>query len=147
MLTNEIEDGAGALLERIDAAGGTLSAIEQGSSSGPFRNPRIARNSRSTPAKPSSWASMRSLPRAPPASTSSSIDPEIERRQVERVRAVRAGRDADAWRASLELVVAAARGSDNLVPPIVRAVEAKATVGEIADALRTVFGEHKEVDV
>ena len=38
-------------------------------------------------------------------------------------------------------------GTDNLVPPIVRAVEANATVGEIADAMRTVFGEHKEVDV
>jgi methylmalonyl-CoA mutase, N-terminal domain len=63
------------------------------------------------------------------------------------VRAVRASRDAGAWREALDQVVAAARGSDNLVPPIVRAVEARATVGEIADAMRSVFGEHKEVDV
>ena len=76
-----------------------------------------------------------------------SIDPEIERRQVERVRAVRTSRNTGAWRDTLNEVVAAARGSDNLVPPIVRAVEAKATVGEIADAMRSVFGEHKEVDV
>jgi methylmalonyl-CoA mutase N-terminal domain/subunit len=76
-----------------------------------------------------------------------SIDPEIERRQVDRVRAVRTSRDAGAWRAALDQVVAAARGSDNLVPPIVQAVEAGATVGEIADAMRSVFGEHKEVDV
>ena len=40
----------------------------------------------------------------------------------------------------------AARGSDNLVPPIIAAVEAYATVGEISDALRSVFGEHKEID-
>ena len=76
-----------------------------------------------------------------------SIDPEIERRQVERVRAVRDSRDAGAWRSSLDQVIAAARSSDNLVPPIVRAVEGGATVGEIADAMRTVFGEHREVDV
>jgi methylmalonyl-CoA mutase N-terminal domain/subunit len=76
-----------------------------------------------------------------------SIDPEIERRQVERVAAVRAGRDGHAWQAALDAVAAAARTSDNLVPPIVRAVEARATVGEISDALRAVFGEHREVDV
>jgi methylmalonyl-CoA mutase N-terminal domain/subunit len=43
-------------------------------------------------------------------------------------------------------VSAAARGADNLVPPIIRAVEAHATVGEIADAMREVFGEHREID-
>ena len=75
------------------------------------------------------------------------IDPDVERRQVERVRAVRASRDAAAWRAALDGVVAAARGGTNLVPPIVAAVEARATVGEISDALRSVFGEHKEIDV
>ena len=75
------------------------------------------------------------------------IDPAIERRQIERVAAVRASRDRDAWRTALDAVVAAARTSENLVPPIIRAVEARATVGEIADAMRSVFGEHKEVDV
>ncbi len=77
-----------------------------------------------------------------------SIDPEIERRQVDRVRAVRSLEGClAAWRAALDQVSAAARGADNLVPPIVQAVEARATVGEIADAMRAVFGEHKEVDV
>ena len=61
--------------------------------------------------------------------------------------AVRASRDQAAWRAALDAVTAAARGSDNLVPPIVHAVEQRATVGEISDAMRAVFGEHKEVDV
>jgi methylmalonyl-CoA mutase N-terminal domain/subunit len=49
-------------------------------------------------------------------------------------------------RAAIEDVTAAARGSANLVPPIVRAVEAHATLGEISDAMRAVFGEHKEID-
>ena len=61
------------------------------------------------------------------------------------VRAVRAGRNEREWRASLDAVVASARGTTNLVPPIVAAVEARATLGEIADAMRSVFGEHQDV--
>jgi methylmalonyl-CoA mutase N-terminal domain/subunit len=75
-----------------------------------------------------------------------SIDPEVERRQIDRVRALRASRDAAASTSALAAVQAAARGSDNLVPPIIAAVEAKATVGEIADAMRDVFGEHREMN-
>jgi methylmalonyl-CoA mutase N-terminal domain/subunit len=68
----------------------------------------------------------------------------MERRQVERVRAVRAGRSEREWRAALDAVAAAARGTSNLVPPVIAAVEARATLGEIADALRGVFGEHQD---
>ena len=75
------------------------------------------------------------------------IDPAIEERQVSRVRQVRASRDAAGWRAAIDAVTAAARGTDNLVPPIIRAIEAHATVGEISDAMRAVFGEHREFDV
>ena len=75
------------------------------------------------------------------------IDPEIEARQVARLRRVRAQRDQGAWRSALDAVGAAARGSDNLVPAIVHAVEAHATVGEISDTMRAVFGEHTEIDV
>jgi methylmalonyl-CoA mutase N-terminal domain/subunit len=72
------------------------------------------------------------------------IDPEIERQQVERVRQLRSTRDRHAWSQSIDAVVAAARDGSNLVPPIIAAVEARATVGEISDALRTVFGEYRE---
>jgi methylmalonyl-CoA mutase N-terminal domain/subunit len=72
------------------------------------------------------------------------IDPDVERRQIERVRGVRASRSADAWRAALDVVKDAAQDGRNLVLPIIAAVEAKATVGEIADAMRAVFGEHHE---
>ena len=146
MLTSEIERGAGALLERIEAAGGTLSAIEQGLIQRAIQESAY-RAQQQVDAGQAIVVGVNAFAAESASIDVMSIDPEIERRQVERVRAVRAGRDADAWQASLDLVVAAARGSDNLVPPIVRAVEAKATVGEIADALRTVFGEHKEVDV
>ena len=72
------------------------------------------------------------------------VDPELERKQIERVRALRASRSAEACRAALENVSRAAASSSNLVPPIVAAVEAAATVGEIADAMRSVFGEYEE---
>jgi methylmalonyl-CoA mutase N-terminal domain/subunit len=70
----------------------------------------------------------------------------MERRQIERVRTVRAGRDAEAWRSALAGVSSAARGTANLVPPIIEAVEARATVGEIADALRAAFGEYRDAN-
>jgi methylmalonyl-CoA mutase, N-terminal domain len=75
------------------------------------------------------------------------IDPDIERRQIERVRAARGKRDSSVWRAALDAVAHAARDTANLVPPIVAAVEASATVGEIADAMRAVFGEYEETAV
>jgi methylmalonyl-CoA mutase N-terminal domain/subunit len=75
------------------------------------------------------------------------LDPALERAQIERVQAVRARRDHSHWKSALASVAAAAGSRDNLVPPIVAAVEAYATVGEIADTLRGVFGEYKEVAV
>src|SRR6202034_3531084 len=63
------------------------------------------------------------------------IDPEIERSQMERLTARRARRDAAKSRAALEEVEGRARGTENLMPAILRAVEAYATVGEISDAL------------
>ena len=75
------------------------------------------------------------------------IDPELERRQVERVRAVRARRDPQKWQAAVQRVEEAARSTDNLMPHIIAAVESYATVGEIASAMRRVFGEHQETVV
>ncbi len=70
------------------------------------------------------------------------IDPKIEREQIERVRAVRAARDPVRWEASLTAVRRAAEGTANLMPPFIEAVDAGATVGEIAAVLRSVFGTH-----
>jgi methylmalonyl-CoA mutase N-terminal domain/subunit len=72
------------------------------------------------------------------------IDPDLERRQVERVRAVRARRNRAVCQSSLAAVDDAARTGANLMPTILAAVEADATVGEIADTLRRVFGEFRE---
>jgi len=72
------------------------------------------------------------------------IDPAIEKQQIERVRAVRAKRDPEAAEAALRQLDRAARGSENLVPKILDCVEAYATVGEISNRLREVWGEYKE---
>jgi methylmalonyl-CoA mutase N-terminal domain/subunit len=72
------------------------------------------------------------------------IDPEIERQQIGRLRELRASRSVTDWHAALERVRETAREGGNLVPPIVVAVEARATIGEIADAMRAIFGEYQD---
>jgi len=69
------------------------------------------------------------------------LDPSIERRQRDRLAALRAGRDAAAVRATLDEVTRRGRGSENLMPAIIDAVRAYATLGEISDAMRVAFGE------
>ncbi len=146
-MTNEIEAGARALLERIEAAGGTLAAIEQGIIQRAIHESAY-RAQQAVDAGESVVVGVNAYRDEGDSRIDvHRIDAEAEAQQVERVRSVRAVRDEGAWRSSLDAVVAAARGSDNLVPPMIRAVEARATVGEIADALRGVFGEHKETDV
>jgi methylmalonyl-CoA mutase N-terminal domain/subunit len=72
------------------------------------------------------------------------IDPAIEQEQIERVRALRARRDGPRANAAVADVESRARSGENLMPAILTAVEAYATVGEISDAMRRVFGEHQE---
>ncbi|MEJ7695501.1 MAG: methylmalonyl-CoA mutase family protein [Candidatus Limnocylindrales bacterium] len=73
------------------------------------------------------------------------IDPEGARRQVARVRRVRAERSADGWATAMTELEAVARADGNLMPSILAAVRAYATVGEISDRLRLVWGEHREL--
>ena len=75
------------------------------------------------------------------------VDPALEERQVARLRAFRARRKAAAAKGALDAVRAAAKGKENLMPPILAAVKAEATLGEISDALREVFGEYRETVV
>jgi methylmalonyl-CoA mutase N-terminal domain/subunit len=72
------------------------------------------------------------------------VNPALEAAQIARIKQLRAERDGGRAAAALAAVEQTARGSGNLLPPIVAAVEALATIGEISDCLRGVFGEHKE---
>jgi methylmalonyl-CoA mutase N-terminal domain/subunit len=145
--TDEIESGVRALLDRVEAAGGTLKAIETG-----FIQREIQESAYHAQLAVDHGDSVvvgvnRFATDAAAHIEILHIDPAVERQQVGRVQAVRAGRDAASWRAALDRVAGAARGADNLVPPIIDAVEARATVGEIANTLRDVFGEYREIDV
>jgi methylmalonyl-CoA mutase N-terminal domain/subunit len=146
-MTNTIERDARALLDRIDAAGGTLAAIEQGLVQREIQESAYRVQQEIDSGERVVVGVNRFASNEEPRIEVMRIDPEIERQQIERVRAVRAARDSQPWRAALDAVATAARGSDNLVPHIIRAVEARATVGEISDTLRGVFGEHREIDV
>jgi methylmalonyl-CoA mutase N-terminal domain/subunit len=140
--TNEIEEEATALIDRIDSLGGTLPAIESGYVQRQIQDAAY----RDQQAIDSGDAVVVGVNKFQVVENQSievfRVDPEVERQQIERLRAVRASRSESEWRAALDGVEAAARGTDNLVPAIVAAVEKHATLGDIADTLRGVFGEY-----
>jgi methylmalonyl-CoA mutase N-terminal domain/subunit len=156
-LTNRIERDATELLARIDAAGGALAAVETGSIQQQIQDAayraqqaidageaivvgvnRFVERDEAAVHSPNPKSQI-------PNPKSFHLDPEMERQQIERVRAVRAGRSLQDAREALARVAQAAQEESNLVPPIIAAVEKHATLGEIADALRRVFGEYQEI--
>jgi methylmalonyl-CoA mutase N-terminal domain/subunit len=72
------------------------------------------------------------------------LDPALERAQIDKLRQVRASRSQAAVEEKMAALEAAARGTDNLMPPILEAAAVYATVGEISDRLKAVFGEYRE---
>jgi methylmalonyl-CoA mutase N-terminal domain/subunit len=140
-LTDEIEAGAEKLLAQINGMGGTLAAIETGFiqreiQEAAYRAQQAIDGGESIVVGVNRFADSSGTP-----IEVFTVDREIERRQIDRVRALRAGRDHAACQAAIARVSEAAQTGLNLVTPIVEAVEAKATVGEVSDALRAVFGE------
>jgi methylmalonyl-CoA mutase N-terminal domain/subunit len=145
--TNEIEEAARSIIERIDAAGGTLRAVESGLIQREIQESAF-RAQRAIDSGEAPVVGVTKFQTEEGATIPTfRVDPEIERVQQAGVKAVRAARDSAAWRTSLDAVCRAARDGSNLVPPIIDAVRAHATVGEISDALRDVFGEHRELFV
>ena len=143
-LTDEIERAALALLDRIEQMGGTLAAIESG-----FIQREIQESAyRAQVAVDSREQIIVGVNKYEDTDSASrsifQVNPDVERTQIERLRAVRYGRDTNAHADALASVGAAAKDGRNLVPPIIAAVEAHATVGEIADTMRAVFGEYED---
>jgi len=146
--TNALERDALELIERLDAAGGALSAIETGFvrrqvQEEAYRTQQAVDAGRTIVVGVNRFQTRDPSPQSPVDSFS--MDPALERQQIERVRAVRAGRSASDWTEALNAVDRAARDGSNLVPPIMAAGEKHATLGEIADTLRRVFGEYQDV--
>jgi len=146
-LTNEIENRASEYIGKIDTIGGMLKAIEQGFVQQEIQNAAYEFQ-KSVDSKEQILVGVNAfaVDHEKPVSLQK-IDPELERRQVERLRAFRVKRDQEKTSAAVRKVDETARAGGNLMPVIVDAVESNATIGEICDAMRAVFGEYKEVMV
>ena len=143
-LTDGIELGAREYIAHIDALGGAVKAIERGYVQGEIQNSayqyqKAIEERRKVVVGVNKFQTQQTETVKP-----FRIDPELERQQIERVRQVRASRSANQVCEELSALEAAARGTDNLMPHIVESCRAFATVGEISDALRRVFGEYRE---
>jgi methylmalonyl-CoA mutase N-terminal domain/subunit len=143
-VVNTVEQGATALLDRITAEGGTLAAIESGMIQRQIQESAYQDQQAVDGGERVVVGVNHSTDDAPAGIDILRIDASIETDQCERMALVRASRDETDMRRTLDGVTRAARDGTNLVPPIVEAVEARATVGEVADTLRAVFGEHRE---
>ncbi|MGH7328105.1 MAG: methylmalonyl-CoA mutase family protein, partial [Polyangiaceae bacterium] len=142
-LTHLLEKEAEKYIARVDELGGMVDAIEQGYPQREIQNTSYA-TQLEIEKKQRLIVGMNAFTQDAPPVPVMKIDPKIEREQVDRLRAMRARRDAKAHAATLAKIEAAAKGSQNLVPLVLDAVKAHATVGEISNVLRSVWGEHVE---
>jgi len=146
-LTNQIESNARGYLDKIDAMGGMLKAIERGFVQQEIQNAAYEYQ-RQVDHKEAIVVGVNSFQLDEEKEIPlQRIDEALERKQVERLRALRAKRDQAKWAAAVTKVEESARGSANLMPAIIEAVESNATVGEISDAMRHVYGEYQETVV
>ena len=142
-LTNDIEAEALEYFRRIDAMGGMVAAIEKGF---PQREIQEAafRYQRAVERKEKTIVGVNEYVMAEKPLDILYIDERVAEEQVAQAGALRATRDGARVRRALQGLKDAARGSDNLMPPIIEASRAYATIGEMCDALREVFGEYEE---
>ncbi len=146
-LTSEIEKRAVDYLEKIEAMGGMLKAIERGYVQQEIQNAAYEYQQAVDRQEAVVVGVNRFQVEQENTVPIQRIDPTLEPKQVERLCALRAKRNAGTWQAAMRAVEDAARSGDNLMPRILAAVEANATVGEISDAMRKVYGEYKEAVV
>ena len=146
-LTDEIEKHAKGYLEKIEALGGMLKAIERGFVQQEIQNAayeyqRAVDEGNATVVGVNRFAQENENP-----VPIQRIDEALERKQIDRLRALRSKREPRAHKKALSAIGDAAKSGENLMPPILDAVESYATVGEISDTLRSVFGEYQETVV
>jgi methylmalonyl-CoA mutase N-terminal domain/subunit len=143
--TDDIEQRARALLDTIDGMGGTLAAIERGWIQRQVQDAAYV-SQQAIDRRARLIVGMNAYASSDGVTIPTLEIPEgVEVRQRAAVSAVRARRDPDGVASALAALVSAAQGDDNLVPRVIAAVEQQATLGEIADALRSVFGEYRDV--
>ncbi len=142
-LTTGIERRAMDYLEKIDAMGGMVAAIEKGYPQQEIER-RAYEHQMAVEKKERIVVGVNDfVVDEPEPKDILRVDPALEREQAARVRAVRERRDGSAAAAALDALERAAKGGENVVPRILDCVKAWCTVGEIADAMRRVFGEYR----
>jgi methylmalonyl-CoA mutase N-terminal domain/subunit len=142
-LTDEIEHQARAYIEKIDSMGGALVAVERGYmqreiQESAYRYQQTVEQGDNVVVGVNRFTVQEDHP-----PKLLRVDPEVGRQQAERLAALRVRRDNTQVQTALVNLGAAAQGTDNLLPPILAAVEAYATTGEICDVLRREFGEYQ----
>lgn len=143
-LTREIERKAIAYIEKIDAMGGAIKAIESGFIQGEIAESAYQYQKEIETKKRVVVGLNQFQARDEPLMNILRVQPEAERYQKEKLSKVKRERNDQGVKETLAILKKAAQGTDNLVPPILEAVKVYATVGEISDTLREVFGEYRE---
>jgi methylmalonyl-CoA mutase N-terminal domain/subunit len=141
-ITDEIERAARDYIDRIDAMGGTLAAIENGFQQNEIQSAAYEYQRTVESGQTIVVGMNRFRQEGEPSPPTFRVDSKIEHTQIARLRELRATRPPVDQK--LEALEQAARGSENLMPKILDACEALATVGEISTRLRKVFGEYRE---
>jgi len=143
-LTDEIEAKAAEYIEKIESMGGAIKAIEAGFMQNEILNSAYAYQ-RAIENKDLVIVGLNEfVTEEEPLRDILKIDPEVERYQREKLARIKEERDLNRVKRALEALREAAEGNGNIVPPVLDAVKAYATVGEISDTLRGVFGEYRE---
>jgi len=146
-LTHEIETRANAYLEKIEALGGMIKALERGYAQQEIQNAAYEYQQQVDREQAVVVGVNRFAVDEEKPIPIERIDESLERKQVQRLQALRLRRDRTPWESALQQIETAARSGANLMPHILAAVEANATVGEISDTMRKVFGEYREAVV
>ncbi|MFP4629800.1 MAG: methylmalonyl-CoA mutase [Desulfohalobiaceae bacterium] len=143
-LTDKVESEAWELMQKIEDMGGVIPAIEQGFVQRQIEDSAYEYQKKVESGERIVVGSNKFQSKEDVKVPLLRIDPEVERQQKQRVQDVRANRNQQAVEASLNALQEAAKSGSNLMPPIMDAVREYATIGEICDVLRGVFGEHRE---
>jgi methylmalonyl-CoA mutase N-terminal domain/subunit len=139
-LTDEVEAAAQTYLDKIDGMGGAVAAIEAGFMQDEIEQAAYAYTKAIDDGEKIIVGVNRYVDDAPEPAEVFPIDPELQRQQVARTQRTRAERDQPAVDAALADLKAAAQGTQNLLVPMKEALRLRATLGEVSDVLRDVFG-------
>jgi len=142
-MTDRIEEEIGEYIKKIDAMGGTLKAIEEGYIQREIQDSAY-RFQKEIEANERIYVGINKYTmEEPPPTNLLRVDPRQQEIETEKLRKLRAARDQKLWQVALEKLDEVSRTDDNVMPAVIEAVKAKATVGEVCDVWRKIWGEYR----